>query len=528
MLHANLDALTEENERLLAQVAHLTRFATIVEGTDQLIVEIDPQVYFTYVNPAAQRYLGCEPRACLGRLWFDFLHPDDREVARQLLARWMQEQLQTVTIQNRIVHRDGTPFHILWSMTLHYGDSGQIARITAIACDVGELHRVAEEFHSFKVLVELAPDGIAIADLQLNLVYANPALQAMLGYPNLIGMPVPSFVYPPDLEKLRAIADKIQRSQSLQQQVIRYMRYDGSLVTVQASAVALRDQQGNLTGYASINRDISDQIAAEETLRRSEQRHRDLLAAIPDLMFLLSPDGTFLDCKGDRNGKLLLPPEEFLGRRVVDVLPTPLADLVMSHLDALRRTGVMQTFTYQLLLDDEIEEYEARMSFSNNDVLVLSRNITEQRRVERERAAMQEQIIQAQQATLRELSTPLLPIANGVVVMPLVGAIDSTRAQQVMETLLYGVTEHNAHVVIIDITGVKVVDTQVAGALIRAAQASRMLGAQVVLTGIRPEIAQTLVHIRAELRDMTTKATLQDGIRYALNLSARTVKATRL
>ena len=157
------------------------------------------------------------------------------------------------------------------------------------------------------------------------------------------------------------------------------------------------------------------------------------------------------------------------------------------------------------------------MVLSNNDVLVLTRDVTKQRRAERERQAMQEQIIQAQQAALRELSTPLMPIADGVVAMPIIGTIDTMRAQQIMEALLQGIAEHGADIAILDITGVKVVDTQVAGALIRAAQAARMLGAQVVLTGISPEIAQTLVHIGAEMREMVAKPTLQQGIAYALS-----------
>jgi rsbT co-antagonist protein RsbR len=169
----------------------------------------------------------------------------------------------------------------------------------------------------------------------------------------------------------------------------------------------------------------------------------------------------------------------------------------------------------------QLEEYEARMVPLQDGALVLARNVTAQRRAERERVAMQEQIIHAQQEALRELSTPLLPIAAGVVVMPLIGVIDSARAQQIMERLLNGVSEYTAHVALIDITGVNVVDTQVAGVLLRAAQAVRLLGAQVVLTGISPEIAQTLVHIGAEIRDVTTKATLQEGIRYAMTVGNR-------
>ncbi len=394
---------------------------------------------------------------------------------------------------------------------------GAVIGLLGIYEDITAEKRQAEELHTFRLLVELAPDGIAIANSQFTITYANHALHAMLGYPSLTGMSVASFVYPPDVETLQTIASQVTEGQSLQSVTIRYVRCDGAIITVQASAMALRDQHGNLIGYVSINRDMSERITAEENLRRSEQHNRALLAAIPDLMFLLSTDGTFLDYKGDSSGSLLLPPEAFLGRRVTDVMPQSIADLVMHHIEQLQRTGEIQHFTYQISFGDRIEEYDARMTFSNNDIIILARNVTEQRRAERERAAMQEQIIQTQQATLRELSTPLLPIADSVVVMPLIGTIDSSRAQQIMETLLFGVAEYNAHIAIIDITGVKVVDTQVAAALIRAAQAARMLGARVVLTGISPEIAQTLAHIGTELRDMTTKATLQDGIRYALN-----------
>ena len=235
-------------------------------------------------------------------------------------------------------------------------------------------------------------------------------------------------------------------------------------------------------------------------------------------MFVLSTDGIFLDYKAD---KLLLPPEAFLNRHVNEVLPPPLAAQALSYLERLKRTGEMQVYEYQIEFMGQIEEYEARMVPLQDSALVLARDVTAHRRAERERVAMQEQIIQAQQATLRELSTPLMPIADGVVVMPLIGVIDSARAQQIMESLLNGVSEYKAHVALIDITGVKIIDTQVAGVLLRAAQAVRLLGAQVVLTGISPEIAQTLVHIGAEIRDVKTKATLQEGIRYAMTVGNR-------
>jgi PAS domain S-box-containing protein len=145
----------------------------------------------------------------------------------------------------------------------------------------------------------------------------------------------------------------------------------------------------------------------------------------------------------------------------------------------------------------------------------IVRDITAQQQAEHDRTALQEQLIAAQDAMLRELSTPLIPLAAGLVAMPLIGSIDTGRAQQIIEALLTGVAEHRAQVAILDITGVPVVDTQVASALIRAAQAVKLLGAQVVLSGIRPEVAQTIVGLGVDMSGIVTRSSLQSGLAYA-------------
>jgi anti-anti-sigma regulatory factor/ligand-binding sensor protein len=134
---------------------------------------------------------------------------------------------------------------------------------------------------------------------------------------------------------------------------------------------------------------------------------------------------------------------------------------------------------------------------------------------EKSRTHLQEQILEAQQQAIQELSTPLMPITDTVLVMPLVGTIDSRRAQQIIQRLLEGVAEHRAEVAIIDITGVQMVDTQVANVLLEAAQSTRLLGTQVLLTGISPTLAQTLVQLGADMSGIITRGTLQAGIAYA-------------
>ncbi len=131
-------------------------------------------------------------------------------------------------------------------------------------------------------------------------------------------------------------------------------------------------------------------------------------------------------------------------------------------------------------------------------------------------AATREATIRAQSVALQELSAPIIPIYGGVLVLPLIGAIDTQRATLIIETLLQGVAGRNAKVVLLDITGVPVVDTSVAHYLIQAARSVRLLGAEIVLVGIRPEIAQTIVQLGVDLTGIVTMADLQGGVAYAL------------
>jgi rsbT co-antagonist protein RsbR len=118
--------------------------------------------------------------------------------------------------------------------------------------------------------------------------------------------------------------------------------------------------------------------------------------------------------------------------------------------------------------------------------------------------------------TIRELSTPVMPVHDQILVLPLIGSIDSERSGQIMEALLTSVQQQSAEMVIIDITGVPIVDTAVANHLIQAIRAVNLLGAQCVLVGISPEVAQTVVQLGLNLSTLITRSNLQAGIAYAL------------
>lgn len=132
-------------------------------------------------------------------------------------------------------------------------------------------------------------------------------------------------------------------------------------------------------------------------------------------------------------------------------------------------------------------------------------------------AAAREEIIKEQSEQLLELTTPVVKLWEGVLGVPLVGTLDSARTQVVMEKLLEAVVETGSEHAIIDITGVLAVDTQVAQHLLKTVVAARLMGAECIISGIRPQIAQTIVALGIEFGDITTKATLADALRHALN-----------
>jgi anti-anti-sigma factor len=185
--------------------------------------------------------------------------------------------------------------------------------------------------------------------------------------------------------------------------------------------------------------------------------------------------------------------------------------------ERLARHYALETIEQQLDDGSWLRIVEQRTS--DGGIVSVRSDITDIKRAEelRRQRDVQEEVIRAQGAMLAELSTPILRISDDTLVMPLIGSVDSARAARVVETILAAVAETQARIVILDITGVPVVDTQTAAMLLRCARAVGLLGAEMVLTGIRPDVAQTVIALGIEFGDLITRADLQAGIRYALS-----------
>ena len=137
-----------------------------------------------------------------------------------------------------------------------------------------------------------------------------------------------------------------------------------------------------------------------------------------------------------------------------------------------------------------------------------------------------EEVIRHQQEEMLELSTPVVQLWEGIVALPLIGTLDSARTSVVMETLLQTIVDTRSELAIIDITGVPTVDTLVAQHLLKTVAAARLMGADCIISGIRPQIAQTMVHLQIDLSAVTTKATMAEALRFALKRSGKATLST--
>lgn len=258
-----------------------------------------------------------------------------------------------------------------------------------------------------------------------------------------------------------------------------------------------------------------------EQLKRAEVRFEQLLNSAPDAVIIVDAQGCIVLVNRQVEVMFGYTREEMLGQPIEMLMPERFRGAHLSYRErytSAPRVRPMGVGMELIGMRKDGSEFPIEVSLSPMEteqglqVVSIIRDITERKQAIEEQTRLQEKIIEMQAMALRELSTPLIPITDQVLVMPLIGAIDSRRAQHILDHLLEGVTEHRARAVIVDITGVPIIDTQVASVLLEAARAVRLLGARPVLTGIRPEVAQTLVGLGISFGEIETYSTLQAGI----------------
>lgn len=387
---------------------------------------------------------------------------------------------------------------------------------------IAELEAELSNSYTNELFFKQSLDMLCIINFDGYFLTFNDALRETLGYSDeeIRAQPFINFVHPDDKEITVEVTKELIEGSNLLAFVNRYRVADGSYKYIQWNCSSDVDR-GEM--YASA-RDIT-------MLRAIDQEHQILAEVIeemntavsiyklgdredPSSLMLVNANEAALNLLG--GGKK----EDYIGKTIQSLYNNKISDDVIERYYAIvtgKNPEGRETFQTEAENGDGVFRIDC-YKLEKDHISVLIEDITQQLRTEEalRQSLIQEEIIRMQQHTLEELSTPLIPITDSIVIMPLIGSLDSRRAQQVMDTLLHGVSASRSDTVIIDITGVSMVDTQVANVLIRAAEAVKLLGAEAMITGIRPEVAQTLIGLGINLGTLRTLSSLQNGIAIAM------------
>jgi len=334
--------------------------------------------YFRQINSAWEKLLGWTEEELLSAPLIELIHPEDRASSLEQ-RRKMIAGNDTIEFENRYRCKDGSYRWIFWSAkTLQ-----ERQLIYAVGRDITERKATQEELLRIGKAIASTSDGIAIADISGNVTYINPAFEELFAYSiaelNAAGGLPATYVHQEDM---KAVFGAIYSGHSWNGEISMSSR-SGKLMYISLRGDAIKDANGKIIGLMGIYTDITQHKLAEQALQQSEARNRAILQAIPDLMFRLSGDGIYLDFQTTNEAELVAPPDSLIGHSVGEVLPPDLAQQSMHYIEQTLVQGSIQIFDYQLPIQGELQDYEARIVPSgDNEVLIMVRNITDRKRAE--------------------------------------------------------------------------------------------------------------------------------------------------
>ncbi len=286
----------------------------------------------------------------------------------------------------------------------------------------------------------------------------------------------------------------------------------------------LRD--GEVLGVTGLAVDTTDQTAAIAMVNEQQQFLQTVLDALPSRVFWKNIDLIYMGCNMAfaRDGGMESP-DDLIGKSDYDM---PWAE-TEAELYQTDDAAVIESGESRINFEESQTNSDGSMlwlrtskialrdaSGAVNGVLGMYEDITAQKEAQVERERLQQQVIDAQQETLKELSSPIIPLLESIIVVPLVGSIDSYRAREITRGLLAGIGQYRAKIVILDITGVSVVDSGVADHLNKTIQAARLKGAQTIVTGVSDAVAETIIDLGIDWTALETLRDLNTGMMAAL------------
>lgn len=534
-LSAESAALRRDLEERTAELAECRRLLhAVMEASPSAIYIKDLQGRFILVNQRAAALMGHAPDELIGKTDLE-LFP------AEFVARWRsgeQEVLRTgqpVEQEEQAPQPDGVHTFCSYRAPIRDGQ-GTIYAISGISTDITAQRRSEQAAQQsqrwLQLVIDSLPSAVFWKDRQLVFGGCNRRFADLAGLPSpeaIVGKTDYDLPWAAtEADSYRAYDRTVMDSGAAQLHIVEtQLTAKGEQIWLDTNKIPLRGQDGAVIGVLGTFEEITAQKRTEEALRASQLLLESIIKHLPVAVFLkAADDGRFVLWNKASEQIFGIGADQIVGKTDHDLFPHTQADEFRAKDLQVLESGVAEIIPEELVESPTLGPRLVRTikvpimdeGGRPSHLLGISTDLTEVKVAADERATLQAQMIEAQQHALRELSTPLIPLSRQVVLMPIIGSVDSRRARQVMETLLEGIATTKATIAIIDITGVQVVDTQVANAFVQAARAVQLLGAQIILTGIRPEVAQTLVQLGVDLQSMRTLGSLQAGIAYAFSV----------
>jgi PAS domain S-box-containing protein len=290
------------------------------------------------------------------------------------------------------------------------------------------------------------------------------------------------------------------------------LRKNGERFWAEVALSPVRDGAGEVNGYVKIVRDLTAR-------RTTDAMFEGLLESAPDAMVITGPDGRIQLVNRQTEELFGYGRDELVGERIEKLLPQRLHDRHTRHLSgyfAAPKVRQMGSGLDLLAVRRDGSEFPVEISLSPLQgadgplACAAIRDVTERRAQERRLRQQRDEIL--------ELSTPVIQVWDRVIALPIIGTLDSVRAARLTERLLEKIAELGAEVVILDISGVPTIDTLVAQHLLKTVQAATLMGAVSIMSGVRPETAQSIVHLGIDLGRLRSRTTLRDALQLALRI----------
>ncbi|WP_437580363.1 PAS domain S-box protein [Sorangium sp. So ce887] len=512
---------------------------------------------FRELSPSWERTLGFSRQELMDRPYVEFIHPEDR-------ARTLSETdtfstgAQTLTYENRFLCKDGSYRWLEWNamLALDEGLVYFVARDVTRRKSAELALRESEE--KLRALYEGIPHFLTVADKDARIVSVNRTAPG-IDQESLVGRSLYDFTSPEYHGTVKEALETVLRTGDRAHYEVVGVGVNGGRAWYANHVSPIRGAD-EVTNVLIVAENITERRRAEELRRESEARFHAAVEASMDAFLTMRcrrdeseeiADFVITGLNARAAAMLSMQREQLLGQRLSQLehsveagvllekclrvirKGTPLAEEILlpappaepsrpgvwvHHQVVPIQDGVavtMRDTTDRKRLEDQLRQSIERLEAYAEELEGKNRMLAEEN-AERERTAS---VLRQQQEAIRALSTPIIQAWEGVLVLPIIGALDSGRATQIMEKLLGEVVRTQAHFAVLDLTGVEDVDAPTVDHLFQVARAASLLGSRCLISGISPRVAQAIVELGSDARTFETFGELEDALRHALRVS---------